>query len=274
VIAITAFEVLHRISGMKRSDWSAAMPAMTTDHFLVRFISNLATPRIRPTGAPLGFWETVGWFALANVACWAALFMLMQLGISFSLAEIICAGGMVSLLVSVVHRAGWSARRYLGLSWAPGYFKLGMCLLACEALLHMFLAYAFPSPEEAVSPFIREYRALAADPVALVLLWLVTGLIAPVTEEIVYRGFLLPGLMASRLGVAGSIVLTATIFAAAHFPGNPVYAFGLFTGGLILGLVRWLSGSTLLPMVMHAIWNVGILTVLTVNALPATLLAI
>jgi CAAX protease family protein len=247
------------------------MPAMTTDHFLIRFISNLATPRIRPTGAPIGSWETIAWFALANVACWAGLTMLVRLGISFSLAEVVCAGGMVLLLVSVVRRAGLSARRYLRLSWAPGYFKLGICLLACEALLHMFLLYAFPSPEEAVSPFIREYRALAADPLALLLFWLVTGLIAPVTEEIVYRGFLLPGLMASRLGVAGSIILTATIFAAAHFPDNPVYAFGLLTGGLILGLVRWLSGSTLLPMVMHAIWNVGILTVLTVNALPATM---
>lgn len=247
------------------------MPAITTDHFLVRFISKLATPRIRPTGAPLGFRETIGWFALANVAGWGALIMLTQLGISFSLAEIVCAGGMVFLLVSVVRRAGWSARRYLRLSWAPGYFKLGLCLLASEALLHMLLAYAFPSPEGAVSPFVREYRALVADPVALVLFWVVAGLIAPVTEEIVYRGFLLPGLMASSLGVTGSIVLTATIFAAAHFPGDPVYAFGLFTGGLILGFVRWLSRSTLLPMIMHASWNMGILTVLTVSALPATL---
>jgi len=28
------------------ADQSAAMPAMTADHFLVRFISNLAMPRI------------------------------------------------------------------------------------------------------------------------------------------------------------------------------------------------------------------------------------
>ena len=250
------------------------MPAMTTDHFLVRFISNIATPRIRPTGAPLGFWETIGWFAVANVACWAALVMLTRQGVSFSLAEIVCTGGMVFLLFSVVRRAGWSARRYLGLSWTPGYVKLGICLLACEALLHMFLAYAFPSPVQAVSPFAGEYRALAADPVAWVLFWLMSGLIAPVTEEIVYRGFLLRGLLASRLGVTGSITLTATIFAAAHFPDNPVYAFGLLTGGLILGLTRWLSGSTLLPMVMHAVWNVGILTVLTVKSLAETLPAI
>jgi membrane protease YdiL (CAAX protease family) len=47
---------------------------------------------------------------------------------------------------------------------------------------------------------------------------------------------------ASRLGVAGLIVLTAAIFAAAHVPDDPVYAFGLLTGGLILGLVCWLSG--------------------------------
>jgi membrane protease YdiL (CAAX protease family) len=247
------------------------MPAMTTDHFLVRFISILATPRIRPTGAPLGLWETIGWFAVANVACWAALVMLTRQGVSFSLAEIVCYGGIVFLLVSVVRRAGWSARRYLGLSWTPGYFKLGICLLACEALLHMFLAYAFPSPEQAASPFVSEYRTLAADPVALVLFWLVNGLIAPVAEEIVYRGFLLRGLLASRLGVTGSIALTATIFAAAHFPGDPVYAFGLLTGGLILGLVRWLSGSTLVPMIMHAIWNVGMLTVLTVKSIPETL---
>jgi membrane protease YdiL (CAAX protease family) len=247
------------------------MPAIPTDHFLVRFISKLATPRLRATGAPLGFLETIGWFALANVAGWAGLIVLVQLGISYSLAWIVCAAGMVFLLVSVVRRAGWSARSYLRLSWAPGYFKLCLCLLASEALLHMLLAYAFPSPEGAVTPFAREYRALLADPVALVLFWLAGGLIAPVAEEIVYRSFLLPGLLASRLGVTGAIGLTATIFAAAHFPGDPVHAFSLFTSGLLLGFVRWLSRSTLLPMIMHASWNLVILALLTMSALPGTL---
>ena len=83
---------------------------------------------------------------------------------------------------------------------------------------------------------------------------------APVGEEIVFRGFIYRGLSESWLRPWGAVFLSALMFAVIHTQYTFYYLGEVFAIGLILGLARMLSGTTLLPMLMHMIHNAAALS--------------
>lgn len=86
-------------------------------------------------------------------------------------------------------------------------------------------------------------------------LLLVVVLVAPLIEELLFRGFLLPGLAAGRTGPAGAIVLTALLFAAVHAQYDLFDMSAVLALGLLLGGARWFSGSLWLAYGLHAAVN-------------------
>jgi len=122
---------------------------------------------------------------------------------------------------------------------------------------------------------IEDYRTMIAPgtwPWWYVLHYWPAAVYAPFVEETTYRGFLWRGLAASRLGNGGAWLLTSVFFAAIHYryyiqdgqfvPGPLI---GAFISGLLLGFVRWRSGSTIASMITHSLSNIA-LSVLTVLA--------
>ncbi len=98
------------------------------------------------------------------------------------------------------------------------------------------------------------YRAAKAAG-ALPLLWFSVVVVAPVTEELFFRGFLHRGWAPSWLGVSGTIVLTSALWAVLHQQYNVFGILLIFVMGLIFGWMRQRSSSTLLPMVLHTVNN-------------------
>jgi membrane protease YdiL (CAAX protease family) len=80
-------------------------------------------------------------------------------------------------------------------------------------------------------------------------------IIGPVTEEIVFRGFLFRGLSASFLGVAGTLIVTSIAWALLHVQYDWLTVAQIFLIGLLLGWLRWASGSTLLTISLHVLAN-------------------
>ncbi|MBO6970801.1 MAG: CPBP family intramembrane metalloprotease [Prochlorococcus marinus CUG1431] len=84
------------------------------------------------------------------------------------------------------------------------------------------------------------------------LLFITTTLLAPLFEEIIFRGILLPTL-SRDFGIISGIIVSAFIFALAHL------SFGemppLFVLGLGLGITRIASGSLFSSVIMHSLWN-------------------
>ena len=99
----------------------------------------------------------------------------------------------------------------------------------------------------------------------LPLLWLSTVVVAPVTEELFFRGFLHRGWAPSWLGVSGTIVVTAALWAVLHQQYNILGLLFIFVAGLILGWMRQRSGSTLLPMVLHTANNLLATSLVTIQ---------
>lgn len=78
---------------------------------------------------------------------------------------------------------------------------------------------------------------------------------APVLEEGVFRGVLFRGWAASRIGPAGTVVLTSALWTLIHTQYVAPELVILFCDGLVLGFLRHRSGSLLLPMALHALIN-------------------
>jgi membrane protease YdiL (CAAX protease family) len=96
----------------------------------------------------------------------------------------------------------------------------------------------------------------AQDRVALAIFLFTASVAAPVFEEIMFRGFLLPSLT-RYLPVWGAIVVSALIFAFAHLSLAEVIP--LATLGLILGFVYTRSRNLLSSILIHSLWNSGTL---------------
>ena len=89
----------------------------------------------------------------------------------------------------------------------------------------------------------------------------VTGVLAPLLEEAVFRGFLLTSLT-KRLPTWAAVMASAACFATAHLSlrDAPV----LFTLGCLLGFLYVRSRNLWTPMIVHGAWNSSVLTLLFV----------
>jgi len=108
-----------------------------------------------------------------------------------------------------------------------------------------FVVNILTDPNQPV--WLRAYLCVAAT------------LVAPVVEEIAFRGILLPALARSGRWVLAAGVV-AMLFAAAHF--NLVSLLPLFVLAFGLSLAYMESGSLWLPILMHSLFNAASLAAL------------
>lgn len=79
--------------------------------------------------------------------------------------------------------------------------------------------------------------------------------LAPLAEELVFRGLVYWRLSPTAAGPIGAIVIAAVIFAAIHYQYGPKEWLFILIDGLLLGLARHQSGSLYVPIVMHMLGN-------------------
>ncbi len=237
-----------------------------------------------PSGnrAPKGpwlFWGSMAWMAGAFIA-WMAAQISVLLVILFpylsahpgakmnsdALADLMADANTVSLitiasipfalavLFLAVRARRWSVRDYFALhpfSWKQfgyGAAALVATLLGTEAISYFTNNASQPAFMEDMMESIR--GGAGAWPLLLTAI-----VVAPIGEEMIFRGFLYRGLAASRLGIIGAIIVTAALWAAIHTQYNLFYVGVVFVLGLALGAVRAWSGSTFLTIVLHALVN-------------------
>lgn len=80
--------------------------------------------------------------------------------------------------------------------------------------------------------------------------------IAPLIEELVFRGYLFAAWRHTRLGLWGTLILTSVLFTALHMEQYSGLLLGyLFVFSLILGLAREKTGSIWTPLILHMVNN-------------------
>ena len=88
------------------------------------------------------------------------------------------------------------------------------------------------------------------------ILWLALTVGAPISEEIFFRGFIFKGLAVSHLRWYGATVVTSVFWAAIHVQYDWYGISAIFSLGLVLGIARAMTNSTLLTIWLHCLVNV------------------
>jgi membrane protease YdiL (CAAX protease family) len=83
---------------------------------------------------------------------------------------------------------------------------------------------------------------------------LAVGILGPIAEELVFRGWFF-GLLQKRVGPALTIAVTAVGWALLHYTYTWAVIAVIVVDGLLLGLARLKTRSVFPPMVMHALYN-------------------
>jgi hypothetical protein len=94
--------------------------------------------------------------------------------------------------------------------------------------------------------------------------WIMLSLSAGIGEELLYRGFLmhyLSGTLAGgvALGVLGAWLVSSMLFGLAHVYQGVAGVIRATIAGLLLGLVTILTGQLILPILLHALFDVQML---------------
>lgn len=221
---------------------------------------------LHPAGPqPLSLVATGGWglavlvvTALSNgvvaMAVAGGSFGLRDDGLVFSAGIVAGSIAGAAFLMMWVLR-GRSPREYLALVRPRGSalaVALGLAVVTAAALDGISMLIGRPLVPEAWYATFHAARVLPLLLFALVV-------VAPIYEEMYFRGFLHRGLAASRLGPAGAIAVTALLFSLAHFPEDAwSFAQGLVNGAL-LGVVRQRSGSIVPCVLVHALLNAKVM---------------
>jgi uncharacterized protein len=101
---------------------------------------------------------------------------------------------------------------------------------------------------------------------------LVVGIAAPLSEELLFRGFLFSALARSRIGILGATLVSTTLWTAMHAGYTVVGLIEVFTIGIILSGLLWKTGSLRVAILCHAVYNSLIMLGLRYLPLPPELL--
>lgn len=205
---------------------------------------------------------TLGWVVLVLIVSTTAEYVVFQtvffetfVGTSTDDLDAATASLIVSFAITttltvtaVKLRRGASAQDYFALRAFPlksvsGWLVLGAVVATLVTWIRL--------PEETVADArLLEQRALVPYAIGLILL-------APLAEELLFRGFAISGFCGSRFSSAVAVPVSAVFWASAHSEESWVDYIALFVLGCVLGVLRVKSRSTLPPLSLHMVSNLG-----------------
>ena len=148
------------------------------------------------------------------------------------------------------------------LRWPHWRSLLGSVLIGLSAAVAVagLLSRMAPPPDSTLRE-LEELLQLGGQRTPLWQLWLVIALTPALCEETFFRGLMLSGLR--RWGPVAAIGITALLFGLLH---GSIYRFlPTFLLGLVLGYAVWRSGSLYCSILIHALSNGIIATVVWSN---------
>ena len=224
-----------------------------------------------------GFWGTLLWGAVIGVFLFLGqliplLIYMKAIGESISFENLVLFSQKVEtdaflLSVSVIGSAlivvplvfgiaklkrGSVLKEYFdlrGYSWRTFWRWMGVLLL-----LLIFEGFALEAMGVEQTPNFMlniEYP----NRLSIYLLLFSVMFMAPLIEEVVFRGFLLKGFSKTFMGAEGAVALTSLLWAVMHLQYEFAYVAVIFMIGLVFGYARIKTGSLFVPMTMHMVMN-------------------
>jgi membrane protease YdiL (CAAX protease family) len=224
---------------------------------------------------PWGFVGTVLWGVLGFVAWFAAqmivvlvliawqhaadpasvdLQKMMTDALTLAAVTIVASPAWIGIAAIAARWKRWSVRDYLALV-APRRRELLFSIGCLAVVLVGFDLLTYALGREVIPRFMIDAYQSAQNAIAVGLLFAAIVIVAPICEEVAFRGFLFRGLADSLVGVAGAIVLTSAGWALMHVQYDWFVICQIFLLGVLFGWLRWATGSTVLTIALHMIAN-------------------
>jgi len=218
-------------------------------------------------------WQDALWLALVMAVCLGALVLCGQLlerfGMTLSanasrvamiVQNLFTQGLALGLVLHLGSRRGTNLAASLGGPPAPWFTRLRQALFFYVAAMPLIAAATLISnvlvaisglpvqPQPVIGSFIDVTAPLWFKG------WLIATAVvsAPIVEEIVFRGVFFPAIARQR-GIPAAIVIVSMLFAAIH--GHVPAILPLFVVGTFLSVSYLYTGSLLVPILMHTIFN-------------------
>lgn len=166
-----------------------------------------------------------------------------------TITSLAVCSGLLAVIVKLKKTAtikGYLALNAVSFNESKRWFAYMLIALIVIDLTTMLVGKAV------IPPFMEEVYDTASP---MWLLWLAIVVAAPIFEEVFFRGFLLAGLSSSFMGSALAVITTSALWAVIHFQYELYYIVTIFLFGLLLGIARLKTGSTLLTIIMHGAIN-------------------
>ena len=121
-------------------------------------------------------------------------------------------------------------------------------------LIGEFVTSQIPTTGPFFGDFYKFFEGLMSNLVDDQAVMVITAVImAPIFEEIIFRGIIQKGMMNNGVEPWKAILLSSILFGLIH--GNPWQFVGAILLGCVLGLVYYKTKSLLLPMLLHGFNN-------------------
>jgi hypothetical protein len=159
-----------------------------------------------------------------------------------------------ALLALLARRKSADVAGYLGLI-VPRRGEVVFGIAAVVVLIAAGDGLSWALGRNIVTPFQSDIYATASAVGWLPLLWFAVVVVTPFGEETLFRGFLFRGWLRSPRDAWPVIVITALLWALIHVQYDWYVISQVFVSGLLLGWIRWATGSTLLAILLHGLIN-------------------
>ncbi len=130
------------------------------------------------------------------------------------------------------------------------YYLAAMPVVFFYALLSSLLLRFFditPEPQESIV-IMTETSGLGLQ----VYFFFITALLAPISEELLFRGYLLP-LLGRKIGWGWAVALLSLFFAMIHMHLTAIIPLAVIAAAFALAYLK--TGSLVTPIVMHGLFN-------------------
>jgi len=126
--------------------------------------------------------------------------------------------------------------------------SIGAMIIADE--INILVDMVIPAPDS----FLQLEALLTPEnPISMFLLIITIVLLAPIGEELLFRGFLQKYLEIAWGDITKAILLSSLFFAAIHF--NPYWLIQIYLLGVLLGYIAWQTQSVVSSIIFHIIIN-------------------
>ncbi|HEY2980714.1 MAG TPA: type II CAAX endopeptidase family protein [Anaerolineales bacterium] len=151
-------------------------------------------------------------------------------------------------VVLLARRVPWRSLGFKRFEWSSLGIGCGLLIATYSlSLIHNLILMRFGISTQ--GDMISELMQSMSSPGWFVL---IGALVAPVVEEMFFRGFLFSGFR-QRYGWIGALVLSSALFALAHL--DPASLFPTFLMGCVLAFVYHRSGSLWPGIILHCLLN-------------------